>query len=760
MALLAPWFIGGLALLAIPYLIHKIRRPEGERVKFSSVMFIPKVRREVIERRRIQHILLMLLRMLALAALALAFARPALRATPDPGVAGRRGRVMVLIDRSYSMGYGARLARAKERAEAVIKGLSPEDRVGVIAFDAAPEMLARLAPPEGSGNETDESAVFAGDAAPGSPAGSATAKSDMDSGSREAALEAVKLVSLTERATAYDAAMRLAQDELLAAREKVDNRPDRLMIYLISDFQRSGVGDRPAWRLSPEIEFAAEDVAGDEAPRNLALSEINLRKTSDGRLRVVGQVKNWSESDELSTDVALMIDGVEIEKHPLVVKPGAATQVSFIRPLDEHATISGWLQIGPDDLELDNRRYFVWSPPLRKNLVLLSAENEPGQYPASFFLSRALPNAPDLPWRVEQTKPDGVAGAIEGKAQPPDLVIAGDPGALTEPVAAALRNYVEGGGSTLLILGGSGPLGAPVQVLLKAAGVGDVGLRFETSGESFAMLSWIDFTHPVFAPFQGSRLNDFSQIRFTNFRRLDAGQSPNASNPSAADSAAASSTAASSSSPGAPRVVARFEPDDAGAEPPAIVEAPLGKGRLVIWPFGLALEDGNLAKSVKFLPLLQETITYLTGARDTRRAWSVGQVYDGRPEALDAAPIWTLAVPGAEAAELKLSAIASWPMPALARSGLLSWTAAGAAAPALVEAVNIDAAESDTRRMTASEFEARMISSTLASDKSGEEVVDHQGRKLRVKTEYWRWMLGFFMVGAAMESLIASRIRR
>ena len=73
---LVPAFFAGAALLAAPYLIHRIRKPEREPIRFSSLLFIPDVTKEVIERRRIQHILLMLLRMGVLALLALAFARP------------------------------------------------------------------------------------------------------------------------------------------------------------------------------------------------------------------------------------------------------------------------------------------------------------------------------------------------------------------------------------------------------------------------------------------------------------------------------------------------------------------------------------------------------------------------------------------------------------------------------------------------------------------------------------------------------------
>ena len=103
LAWLAPLILGGLAFLGLPWLIHQIRRPERDTVRFSSLMFLPSAHKRVIERRSVQHLLLMLLRMVLLLLLALAFARPSqmyLAATPSPAGAGAH---MILLDTSYSM---------------------------------------------------------------------------------------------------------------------------------------------------------------------------------------------------------------------------------------------------------------------------------------------------------------------------------------------------------------------------------------------------------------------------------------------------------------------------------------------------------------------------------------------------------------------------------------------------------------------------------------------------------------------------------
>ncbi len=89
------------------------------------------------------------------------------------------------------------------------------------------------------------------------------------------------------------------------------------------------------------------------------------------------------------------------------------------------------------------------------------------------------------------------------------------------------------------------------------------------------MLGEIAFDHPLFAPLAGPQFNDFTKIRFWKHRRID---------PKAL---------------GESRVLARFEGGD-----PAVVEKPLGKGRLVVLASGWNPVDSQLARSSKFVPLM------------------------------------------------------------------------------------------------------------------------------------------------------------
>ena len=98
MSFLYPAFLVGALAVAIPIVLHLLRRDIAPEVPFTAVRLLHKSPVERAERRRLRDFLLLAARVAALLLLAAAFARPYLRAaTPGP-------LRLVAIDRSYSMG--------------------------------------------------------------------------------------------------------------------------------------------------------------------------------------------------------------------------------------------------------------------------------------------------------------------------------------------------------------------------------------------------------------------------------------------------------------------------------------------------------------------------------------------------------------------------------------------------------------------------------------------------------------------------------
>ena len=143
MSFLAPLFLAALAALAVPIFVHLIQRERRTIVEFPSLMFVQRIPFQSTERRRIHNWLLLLLRAAALAAVVIAFARPFVGIDPvQAAVTGDR-EVVVLVDRSASMGYGDRWARAQAETRRIIDTLSGSDRASLVVFDDTPEELVR-----------------------------------------------------------------------------------------------------------------------------------------------------------------------------------------------------------------------------------------------------------------------------------------------------------------------------------------------------------------------------------------------------------------------------------------------------------------------------------------------------------------------------------------------------------------------------------------------------------------------------------------
>src|SRR5471032_1784675 len=136
MAFLTPLFLLGLSAIAIPVLIHLIQREKKRVVEFPSLMFVRRIPYQSVRRRRIRHWALLLMRAAAIALIVAAFARPFVQqGAVAAAVGGGAREIVVLLDRSASMGYGDHWSRAQDAARAVVRSLGADDRMTLVLFD-------------------------------------------------------------------------------------------------------------------------------------------------------------------------------------------------------------------------------------------------------------------------------------------------------------------------------------------------------------------------------------------------------------------------------------------------------------------------------------------------------------------------------------------------------------------------------------------------------------------------------------------------
>jgi hypothetical protein len=148
LSFLNPLMLIALAAAVLPILIHRLTHSKAVRRNFSAVRLLLHSQNLMAKPQRLKHLLLLGLRVTAIAALVIMAARPML-VRPGLLAVGEQGAKVLLIDNSVSMGYkdaqGQRYERAKEAARQIINGLrGPTSQVLVIP----------TAPPGGRPNDT------------------------------------------------------------------------------------------------------------------------------------------------------------------------------------------------------------------------------------------------------------------------------------------------------------------------------------------------------------------------------------------------------------------------------------------------------------------------------------------------------------------------------------------------------------------------------------------------------------------------------
>jgi hypothetical protein len=323
MSFLAPLFLLGLAAIAVPIYVHLIQRERKDIIEFPSLMFIRRIPYQSVERRRIHNWPLLLLRLAALALIVAAFARPFFTMDAIVSAAGGNGArdVVILLDRSASMGYGDHWTRAQDEAREIVDGLGGDDRATLVLFDRGAEEAVRATSDRGSLNA------------------------------------AIGAATVSSGATRYGPALRLAQS-LLGRSDR-----GRLEAFLISDFQRSGWERQEDIQLPEGATITPVPVSDPEAA-GFAVSSVALQRAAfsgQERVTITAGLTNRG-LDPVQQAVRLEIDGRLVGTHEVTIEPNASGSVTFEPVTVAEANQQAVIRAGTDALPKDNDFYFVLSP--------------------------------------------------------------------------------------------------------------------------------------------------------------------------------------------------------------------------------------------------------------------------------------------------------------------------------------------------------------------------------------------------------------
>jgi hypothetical protein len=472
MNFLAPAFLAGLAAIAVPVIIHLIHRERKVVIEFPSLMFLQRIPYRSVRRQKIRHLLLLLLRCLALALLVAAFARPFFERRHQVISSTGAREVVVLLDRSSSMGYGDRWTRAKDAARRVVNGMSAGDRATLVLFGSEASVASEpMATPD-------------------------------------RIVAAINAAKLSSEGTRYGAALKLASQIIGAS------TLPRREVVLISDYQKVG------WANHNEVVFPRGTVVtpvdvGAAGSSDVAVSQVTTDRDSAGqrdRVTVAARLINTGGAPR-TVSATLAIGGRDVETKRVAIEASSAQQVAFASIAIPTGATKGLVRITPDSLTQDDVLDFTIAPDEAVPVLIIEPSNP--RENQSLFLSRALAIGDRPSFRVDVKRIDALTPRdFDGRA----LVVLDEVAPPAGPVGERLHALVEGGGGIVVVPGGSRTETWPAEwrSLLPAT----IGQVVDRTGDAGGTLSSVDYGHPIFELFNAPRSGDFSTARFDRYRAL------------------------------------------------------------------------------------------------------------------------------------------------------------------------------------------------------------------------------------------------
>src|SRR5262245_59427418 len=359
MSFLNPFLLFGSLALAIPVLIHLVRREKSEIIPFSSLMFLLKVPKRSIRQQKMKNLLLMALRLLILALLVGAFARPYLTKPSTPAANSNSNRgVVLLLDTSYSMRYGNNFDKLKAEARKRIDALGGGDRMAIVSFSESASLIAQPMSYKG------------------------------------------RLRAAVDTLEPSFGATKFYESFVLADRVLGEFSDTQKQLVVVSDFQRNG------WNRS-----SRESVIGTEVKTetvnlavkdwtNVGIDSVLLAQTSFNRTytgQLVARIHNYAKDKPVEVPVSVSLNDKEVQRKTVTVSANSTAVAEFTGFDLQLGFSKGRVKIeGADPLMVDNEFLFVIERREKLNVLVVDA----GKPKQSLYLRQAYTSTSELPFEV------------------------------------------------------------------------------------------------------------------------------------------------------------------------------------------------------------------------------------------------------------------------------------------------------------------------------------------------------------------------
>ena len=409
MTFLNPLLLLGLAAAAIPLIIHLFNFRRPKRIAFSSLAFLNELKKSTMQRVRVKQWLLLALRTLAIAALAISFARPTLDGSLAGllGAGGRSTSAMVL-DHSTSMtlrdGSGAYLDQVKAIATELLTD-----------FESGDEVILVPHPATGVSGDALQNAT--------------------------AAIDAIASLEPQEGSVSLTTSIQSAA-QLLAEKANLNR-----VLYVLSDFQASALTDSSALSIPEDVRVVLVPV-GTDGRGNLAVSEITVLSqivASGQPVRIEARFTNFGTEDAVGIVASVFLEEIRVGQATVDIPAGSSATAQFVVTPRETGWLAGRVELEDNQFLYDNARNFTVLVPAVRKVLVVNGRTAPSRYLQLGLSSALVPDA--VRFETTEIPETGLAGASLGQY---DSVILNGVTSFSSGEQSALKAYVQGGGGVLL----------------------------------------------------------------------------------------------------------------------------------------------------------------------------------------------------------------------------------------------------------------------------------------------------------------------
>jgi hypothetical protein len=458
-AFLYPLFLAAAAAVAIPLVLHLLRRrPEGI-VDFPAIRLLQNAPVEQRQRRRLRELLLLALRMTALALLALAFARPYLQSATAAVAAPV---TVVLIDTSLSLSAPGQFDRARAAAREAVQNAPGSHHVALVTFHDAANVVV---PPT-----TDRGGLF----------------------------RAIDEIRPTAGGTRYRTA-------LARAAEVIPNAQGAIVV--ITDLQQAGWEANDDGAVPDGIDVRVVEIPGPLS--NLAVTAAR-REGAD----VLATVHNYGPQPARAA-VRLHAAGRGIVSQTIEVDAQSAADVRFAGPVAGGGAAEVRVN-DPEGYEADNARFLSLDPAPALPVLIITAQS-PSASNAGLYLERALSVADEGRAFAVRTLDGRAVGSLP-LAQLADtaaIFVLGT-SSLDRQGRERVASYLKDGGGVLAALGPDVDLATLPDTLGTRVPVDPAPPQ--VSDRAVTLVA-VDTRHPIFRPFVNPS-GALGDVHVERYRRL------------------------------------------------------------------------------------------------------------------------------------------------------------------------------------------------------------------------------------------------